>query len=132
MAEVKTVWVQAHFKEIGEWSTERVQVRTEIRTVEKGIFNKKLIEEEVPVFEDKRVWNIISKSNKEIDGNRLTADVGRAIAALVTEGYQISCVIPVISGEFKNDFQNTFNGFCYGWGYGYSFTEGVTVICTKD
>ncbi|MCR4305184.1 MAG: hypothetical protein NUV63_13360 [Gallionella sp.] len=133
MAEVRTVWVHAHFKEVGEWTTDHVKIRTETRMVEKGLFNKKQVQEEVPIFEDRQVWKVTGTSDREIDGKRLSTDVEQAIAALLSEGYNISCVIPVISGEYKSDFgpQAMSAGSNYGWGYGYSFTEGVTIVGTK-
>ena len=135
MTKVKTVWVQANFKELGKWITKQVQVGTEIRIVEKGFFNKKQVQEEIPVLEDKQVWEVVTISDKEIDGERLSSDIEQAVAKLQSEGYEVSCIVPVISGQYNYNFEapviNAGSRASYGWGYGFSFTEGVTIVGSK-
>ena len=128
MSDVKTIWVQAHFKEFGTWSTKTTQVGVDESLVEKGIFRKRVVVEKIPIVKDEKIWTAVGVSDKAIDGERLSRDIQDAVAMLVDDGYRISSIVPVLSGQYDC---SSGAGPSYGWGYGFSFTEGVTVVGVK-
>lgn len=128
----RCVWVEAPFKELGTWETEKVQVGSTVNRVEKGIFNKKLVDQVTPVYEEKKVWKQRAISDSLIDGQKLSELINDAIQSLENEGYEVVSITPITSGKYDYDYEapivNAKDRASYGWGYGYSFTEGVTIF----
>ena len=122
---VKSIWVKAPFKEEGTWQIEKFQNGTTKRKIEKGFFGKKVVEEEVPVYEERKVWKVTKVSDCEIDGERFNKNIEAAIRKLEEEGLQVISITPVISGKYEYDYNVPAT---YGWGYGFSYTEGVSII----
>ena len=129
---MKCIWVAAHFKEVGSWRTKSVQMGTENKTIEKGFFKKRQVEEEVPIFEERREWVMTGVSDCDIDGERFSKDIGTAINALEVDGFEIVSITPVLCGSYKFDVKapviNAADRASYGWGYGFSYTSGATVV----
>ena len=65
----------------------------------------------------------------EIDGERLTKEIGEAIEQLNIDGFEIVSLTPVTSG-FR-DFKYETGAFGYSYGYGYSYTEGIIIVARK-
>ena len=64
------------------------------------------------------------KKSDEIDGEHLARQIEVACNGFVNNGYNISSILPVSSGD-----HNYKNGI--GYGYGYSYTSGVIVVAAK-
>ncbi len=129
---MKSIWVEAPFKEKGRWKTEKVQVGTTVKKIEKGLFNKKLVDKVVPVYEDQQTWEVLNRSDCEIDGRKFSQNIYETIAELESEGYEVVSVTPVTSGRYAYDYKdpviNAGSRASYGWGYGFSYTEGVNIL----
>lgn len=124
---IKTIWVEAPFMEYGYWSTDQVEVGSKTVKVEKGIFSKRFVEEQIPIYEKQKVWHSEGYSDKEMDGKKFTKRIEKAIADLEKGGFEVINIIPLISGRYKNDYSSSPN-MSFGWGYGFSYTEGVTIL----
>ena len=130
---MKSVWVEAPFKEEGRWKTEKVKVGTTVKKIEKGLFIKKLVDEVVPVCEEQQIWEVLNRSDCEIDGRKFSENINQAIAELETEGYEVVSVTPVTSGRYKYYYEHppliyVRERGSFGWGYGFSYTEGVNIL----
>ena len=128
---MKNVWVKAPFKELGYWKKERVQVSTRIEKVEKGLFNKKLVDEKIPVYEEKNTWVKTGISDSEIDGEEFSVKINQEIELLAESGYEVISITPITSGRYKYDSDSEHfrdSGAGWGWGYGFSYTEGVNIL----
>lgn len=68
-------------------------------------------------------------SGSEIDGERLSDDLQKAITIINQSGYSVVSITPITSGNDVHDYQN---GIGYGWGAGYSYTEGLVVMARKN
>ena len=102
---MKSIWVAAHFKELGSWRATSIQTGTTTKMVEKGLFKKTQVEVEVPVFEEQREWVSSGFSDCEVDGERFSKDIGSAIESLDLEGFEVLSITPVLSGSYKYDFR---------------------------
>lgn len=71
-------------------------------------------------------------SDCAVDGARLSEDVGKAVANLNREGYEVIAISEILSGAHHHrvDLYSVDDG-AYGYGYGYSYTEGVMIIGKK-
>ena len=132
---MKSIWVASHFKELGRWETKSVQTGAATKTVEKGLFKKRAVEVEVPIFAEQREWVATGVSDCEIDGEKFSKDIGAAIEALEDEGFELLTITPILSGSYKYDFEapviNSRDRPSYGWGYGFSYTSGVTIVARR-
>lgn len=120
----KVVYVKANFKPVGEVQT----VKVPTGEMKKGFFGG-----EKPVTEKEKQWVQTGWSDREIDGERLARDIESAVAQLNREGYEVTTIVPTISGQYNFKYEHrpggvNHGGSGYGYGYGYSFTEGVTIV----
>ncbi|MBV8272950.1 MAG: hypothetical protein JO067_11840 [Cupriavidus sp.] len=120
----KIVYVEAFFKPVGKEVTRKVPT---------GETTKGFLGFEKEVTKKVTEWQQTGYSNREIDGQRLSADIDVAVRQLNREGYEVVSVTPVISGAYDFKYEVKFGGVNhggggYGYGYGYSYTEGVTII----
>ena len=137
MVKNKVIYVNAFFKPVGK------KVTVEVPTGEK---KKGLFGGEKDITRKETQWKQTGFSDCEIDGERLSNDVAKAIAQLNQEDYEVISVLPVISGGYYYKYEangitssprifgNTeavSGGASYGFGYGYSYTEGVSIIARK-
>jgi len=128
----KVVYVRAKFKETGKYE----DVETPTGEFKKGFFGG-----EKEITKKVKQWIPTGVSDKEIDGVALATDISKAIAELNEEGYIVSAISNVLSGNYswryeeagKNLLNNApLGGGGYGYGYGYSYTEGVIIIATQS
>ena len=128
----KCIWIGAPFKEEGYWKIEQVQIGTTVNKVAKGLFNKKIVDEVSPVYEDKKVWVVECISDCKIDGKKFSENINQEIVKLEDEGYEIVSITPITSGSYKYDYEapiiNAGDRASFGWGYGFSYTEGVNIL----
>ena len=122
----KVVYVNSYFKPLGK--TKTVKVPTGEKT--KGFFGG-----EKDVTRKEKQWEQTGWSDCQIDGERLAADIEKAIESLNAEGYELVSVSEAISGNYSwqtnNGRHGGGGGWGYGYGYGYSYTEGVTIVAKK-
>ena len=122
----KVVYVNSYFKPLGK--TKTVKVPTGEKT--KGFFGG-----EKDVTRKEKQWEQTGWSDCQIDGERLAADIEKAIESLNAEGYELVSVSEAISGNYSwqtnNGRHSGGGGWGYGYGYGYSYTEGVTIVAKK-
>ena len=126
----KVVYVKAYFKPLMKEQT----VKVPTGEVKKGLFGG---QKEV-TRKEKQLVETDEFSDCSVDGERLTADIDQAVAALNNEGYEVISITPVTSGSYQYRYQtdkwvSTTGGWGWGYGYGYGFsmTEGVTILARK-
>ena len=133
----KVVYINAHFKAVGKYVT--VQVPT--GETKKGFFGG-----EKAVFAREKKWQQTGWSDCQVDGQRLSQDIARAVESLNQDGYEVVSISPVTSGAYFYQYndkgitssprilletEKVSGGGSYGFGYGFSYTEGVTVIAKR-
>ncbi len=120
----KVVYVKSFFKPVGE--TKTIKVPTGEKT--KGFFGG-----EKDVMRKEERWEQTGWSDCEIDGERLTSDIEKAVQSLNSEGYEVVSVIMTTSGRYKWNYNDGISGggYSYGYGYGFSYTEGAVIIAKK-
>lgn len=90
------------------------------------------------------------RSKSEIDGEQLSRDIAHAIRDLNMEGYEVTSITSITSGQYFSTFHaqevegkgifhsggdgklNISGGGSYGLGYGYSYTEGVIILARRS
>ncbi|MEM9283611.1 MAG: hypothetical protein AAGA96_17455 [Verrucomicrobiota bacterium] len=114
------------------------------RTVEKevntGETKKSLFGKEKPITETITEREEAGTSDSKVDGEHFRAELERAIADLVRDGYQIQSILPIESGSHHSE-SGTVDGVNnagvgvvwggYGYGYGFSYTESILVVGIK-
>lgn len=120
----KVVYVNSFFKPVGK------SIKVKVPTGEK---KKKLFGGEKDVTRTEEKWEQTGWSNCEVDGERLAADIGKMVATLNSEGYEVVSMSEALSGAYDYHWATTGgqSSAGYGYGYGYSYTEGVTIIAKK-
>ncbi|MEE9354473.1 MAG: hypothetical protein V3U75_02685 [Methylococcaceae bacterium] len=125
----KVVYIKAYFRPVGKNKTVKVPTGEK----KKGIFGG-----EKDVTKKESQWVETGSSDCQIDGEKLSIDIQKAIESLNSEGYEVSNILQITSGKHKHEtkkdvgYSNTYGwGWGWGYGYGYSYTEGVTIIARK-
>lgn len=129
--EVKTVWIPSNFVERGSWITESIQVGTTPKVVSKGVFKKEQVTIDEPVFEERKKWVVESRSDRNVDGGKLTTDIENAIKELVSTGFRVVNIIPITSGQYDHKSVGT-SMAPVSYGYGWSYTNGVSIVAIKE
>ena len=134
----KVVYVAAYFAPIGK----EVTVKVPTGETKKGLFGG---EKQVTVKE--KQWQQTGWSDSQIDGARLAKDIAAAVDELNANGYRVSSITPITSGNYDFKYQykegsggggsssyiNGISGaFGYGYGYGYSYTTGVVIVANNQ
>ena len=134
----KVIYVKAHFAPVGK----NVKIKVPTGETKKGFFGG---EKEVTRKETR--WEQTGFSDKKIDGERLAEDLQIAVSKLNDEGYSITQVTPVISGEYDYKYQAqgvtsspriliegeaVSGGASFGYGYGYSYTDSLVIVAEKN
>lgn len=119
--------MKAFFKPLGKHVTKKVPTGEK----KKGFFGG-----EKDVTEKVTEWEQTGRSNKQIDGERLSNDIAEAVNTLNQDDYEVVSITPITSGEYDGHYAQQkggqgWGGSGYGLGYGYSYTEGVTIIAKK-
>ena len=86
-------------------------------------------------------------SDSEVDGERLAADLQKAMDELSAQGYLVTQVTSVISGGYDyvyqsqgvtssprilSDTEAVSGGASFGYGYGFSYTDSLIVVATRN
>lgn len=123
---IKTIWVDAYFKQLGKWE----DYEEPTGETKKGFFGTK----EVTI--KKQRWILLNKfSDSIIDGAKLADDISKQLNNLESENFEILNITPVISGHYnwsgysKSGPQSSSADTCASWGY--SVTEGVMICARK-
>jgi len=136
----KVIYVKAYFLPVGR----NVNIKVPTGETKKGFFGG---EKEIKRKETQ--WEQTGFSDKHIDSERLAQEPRDAISKLNDEGYSITQVTPIISGEYDYKYQaqgvtssprilsdgEAVSGgasFGYGYGYGYSYTDSLIVVAEKN
>ena len=121
----KVVYVSTYGKPVGKNVTKKVPTGE----IKKGLFGG-----EKEVTRKVTEWEQTGYSDCEIDGERLSHDIQKAIEELNRDGYEVVSVTPVTSGQYNYKYETKAlqqSGWGYGYGYGYSYTEGVSIVAKK-
>ncbi|MDP9154659.1 MAG: hypothetical protein M3O74_10455 [Pseudomonadota bacterium] len=134
----KTVFVKARFKPIYK----DVSVKVQTGESKTGLFGGQKDITRTEIQRQQVGW-----SDCEIDGPRLAEDVSAAVAQLNAEGFDVTNITEITSGNYRYEYssqgvtsskrilsetEKVSGGGSYGWGYGYSFTEGVLILARKS
>ncbi|MFT2112707.1 hypothetical protein [Marinomonas sp. 2405UD68-3] len=134
----KVIYVKAYFAPVGK----NVKIKVPTGETKKGLFGG---EKEVTRKETR--WEQTGFSDKKIDSERLAEDLQIAVSKLNDQGYTITQVTPVISGEYDykyqaqgvtssprilSDGEAVSGGASFGYGYGYSYTDSLIIVAEKN
>jgi len=130
----RVIYIKAYFCAIGK------EVVTKVLTgeVEKGMFGgKKEVKKKI------KKWKQTGWSKTEIDGKRLSSDLGKSIKELNENGYFVKTITPIISGAYNfnsegiksskrllSETEAVKGGASYG--YGYSYTDSLIIVANKS
>lgn len=115
----KVVYVKAFFKLTGKTVTKDVPTGRK----RPGIFGG-----ERDITKQVTEWEKTGYSDCEIDGDRLSKDLSKAIDNLNENGYYVVSVTETTPGRFDWNYEYRDHSGGYGYGYGYSVTEGLIVV----
>lgn len=122
----KVVFVKTTFKELF------VKKNVEVVSDEK---DQQKLGVQTDVIKKEKKYVSKGRSDKEIDGVQLANDLQDEIFKLNSDGYFVTSISPITSGEYKYDssspFHNSRDAASYGWGYGFSYTEGMLIVARK-
>ena len=130
----KNVAVRPRMLDVGEWKTIRRRVGTKKVIKSMGIFNKKEVEVDEPIYESERQWISTGKqSDVQIDLENFGQQIEDACNALYSEGYTVISITGVLRGNYQYKEQQgkiqKGNGYLgHAFGFGYSVTDGVVII----
>ena len=123
----KIIFVQAYFKPL--YKKDTVKVPT-------GEIKKGLLGGEKQVTRKEKHMKQTGYSDCHIDAERLSQDVSMATESLNAEGYNVTAITPITSGEYDFSWSESLGGHQeggsgYGYGYGYSYTTGVMILASN-
>lgn len=133
----RVVYIKAYFKPVGK----KITVNVPTGSKKKGLFGR-----EKEITRKETQFQQTGWSDREIDGERLSNDIARAVSVLNEQGYEVVSLLPVISGNYNYQYQaqeitskyQSFvkteavsGGASFGYGYGYSYTEGVSIVTRR-
>lgn len=120
--------------EMGEWKTTRRRVGTKKVVKTMGVFNKKEIEVDEPIYETERQWMPSGKvSDVQVDIENFGEMIEQACNELHDAGYEVFSITPVIRGNYQykenpGKIQKGSGYIGHAFGFGYSVTDGVVVL----
>ena len=131
----RTMYVSAQMGEIHQKKKVRTQVGMHKRTRTEGLFSKKEVEVEEPIYEDVDEWVPTGQiSDTFIEPFDFASSIEDACNRLADAGYEVHSILPVIRGDYNwasrgvetQPFQTPAN-VAGGYGYGYSYTDGAVI-----
>jgi len=131
----RTLFVSTRMEQEHAMQKVRKQVGVHKHTRTEGVFRKKEVDVEEPIYEDCEEYAPTGKaSDKFIDKSDFAESIEAACNRLAREGYEVHSITPIICGAYNwasrgmetQAFQTPAN-FAGGYGYGYSFTDGAVV-----
>lgn len=133
----KHVTVTPIMMEIGEWKTTKIKTGTKKIKRTQGVFNKKEVVVEKPIYETKRQWVTSGKrSDVQIDSEDFGLKIATACNELDNNGYDIVEMIPILRGNYqyqkdKGILQKGSGTIGQSISFGYSLTDAVTIIAKR-
>lgn len=130
----RNITIRPRMMEVGDWKTIRRRVGTKRVVKNMGIFNKKEIEVDEPVYESERQWVPTGKqSDVQIDAEHFGQMIENACNDLHSEGYDIISITPIVRGNYQYKEQSGIlkkgtGSIGHSFGFGYSVTDGVVII----
>lgn len=126
----KILYISAPFKPIGKYETVKIPTGEK----KKGFFGG-----EKDIKKKETQFNQTGWSDCKIDGEKLSKKIQEVSEQLNAEGYTITSMVPITSGNYNWDyeaesFEDTDGKYGYGgygYGLGYSFTEGILIVAYK-
>jgi len=129
--QVITQYIRVNMAPLGEERTNKEKVGTKVVKKEKGIFRPKTYEQEEDVYEERTKWVPSGKlSDIIVDMEGLSDEISNICNRFITNGYDVTQIIPINSGRYGYDTGWMQDGG-YGYGYGYSVTDGVIIVGTS-
>ena len=131
------VTIRPLMMEIGEWKTTKIKTGTKKIKRTQGVFNKKEVVVEKPIYETDRQWVSSGKrSDVQIDADDLGIKIAQACNDLDKEGYDVVEMIPVLRGNYQYQkdqgiLQKGTGSIGQSISFGYSLTDAVTVIAKR-
>ncbi len=131
------ITVNSIMMEIGEWKTTKIKTGTKKIKRTQGVFNKKEVVVEKPIYETTRRWVTSGKrSDVQIDADDFGLKIATACNELDQDGYDVVEMIPILRGNYqyqkdKGILQKGSGTIGQSISFGYSITDGVTIIAKR-
>lgn len=127
----RTLYVSTQMGEVHHKKKVRTQVGVHKHTRTEGLFSKKEVEVEEPIYEDVDEWVPTGQiSDTFIEPLNFASSIEDACNRLADAGYEVHSILPVIRGAYnwhERGVSSALSGVSGGYGYGYSFTDGAVI-----
>ena len=127
----RTLYVSTQMGEIHSSKKVKKQVGVHKVTRTEGVFKKKEVEVEEPIFEDQMEYTPTGEiSDTFIDHRVFIGTIEDACNTMAEAGYEVISIMPIIRGAYswrERGVSSVLAGLAGGYGYGYSYTDGAVV-----
>ncbi|MES1927452.1 hypothetical protein [Salinisphaera sp. T31B1] len=127
----RTLYVPTQMGQLHSSKKVRKQVGVHKVTRTEGVFKKKEVEVEEPIFEDRLEYTPTGElSDTFIDQPVFIGTIEDACNSMAEAGYEVISIMPIIRGAYswrERGVSSVLAGLAGGYGYGYSYTDGAVI-----